>query len=61
MTLSVGERCPFFMHVMCDVLAKRHSGNGMVEYGRFGTVRLLLLVQQAFDLVYLKSIIKEKL
>ena len=24
---------PFFMHVMCDVLTKRHSGNGMVEYG----------------------------
>lgn len=21
---------------MSDVLAKRHSGNGMVEYGRFG-------------------------
>lgn len=44
MTLSVRECCPFFMHVMCDVLAKRHSGNGMVEYGRFGTVRLLSLV-----------------
>lgn len=35
---------PFFMHVMCDVLAKRHFGNGMVEYGRFGTLRLLSLV-----------------
>jgi len=33
-----------FMHVMCDVLAKRHFGNGMVEYGRFGTLRLLSLV-----------------
>lgn len=32
------------MHVMCDVLAKRHSGNGMVEYARLGTVRLLSLV-----------------
>lgn len=28
MTLSVRECCPFFMHVMCDVLAKRHFGNG---------------------------------
>lgn len=35
MTLSVRECCPFFMHVMCDVLGKRHSGKGMVEYGRF--------------------------
>ena len=23
------------LHVMCDVLGMRHSGNGMVEYGRF--------------------------
>lgn len=43
-TLSIRECCLFFMHVMCDVLAKRHSGNGMVEYGRFGTLRLLSLV-----------------
>ena len=43
-TPSVREGCPFFMHVMCDMLAKRHSGNGMVEYGWFGTVRLLSLV-----------------
>lgn len=60
-TPSVRECCPFFMHVMCDVLAKRHSDNGMVEYARFGTVRLLSLVWQALDLDYLKSIIKEKL
>lgn len=43
-TLSVRECRPFFIHVLCDVLAKRHSGNGMVEYGRFGTLRLLSLV-----------------
>lgn len=43
-TPSVRECCPYFMHVMCDVLAKRHFGNGMVEYGRFGTLRLLSLV-----------------
>lgn len=43
-TPSVRECCPFFMHVMCDMLAKRHSGNGMVENGWFGTVRLLSLV-----------------
>lgn len=43
-TPSVRDCCPFFMHVMCDMLAKRHSGNGMVEYGWFGTVRLLSLV-----------------
>ena len=35
MTLSVRECCPFFIHAMCGVLAKRHSGNGLVEYGRF--------------------------
>lgn len=35
MTLSIRECCPFFMHAMCDVLAKRHFGNGMVECGRF--------------------------
>ena len=35
MTLSVRECCPFFLHVMCVVLGKRHSDNGMVEYGRF--------------------------
>ena len=23
------------MHAMSDELAKRHSGNGVVEYGRF--------------------------
>ena len=23
------------MHAMSDVIAKHHSGNGMVEYGRF--------------------------
>ena len=61
MTLSVRECRPFFMHVMCDVLAKHHFGNGMVEYGRFGTLRLLSLVQQTLDLACLKSIIKEKL
>ena len=49
------------MHVMCDVLAKRHSGNGMADHGRFGTLYLLSLVKQALDLAYLKSIIKEKL
>ena len=26
---------PFFMHAMSDELAKRHSGNGVVVYGRF--------------------------
>lgn len=26
---------PFFMHAMSDELAKRHSSNGVVEYGRF--------------------------
>ena len=35
MTLSIRECCLFFMHAMCDVLAKRHFGNGMVECGRF--------------------------
>lgn len=35
MTLSVRECCPFFMYAMSDVLAKRYSGNGAVEYGRF--------------------------
>lgn len=49
------------MHVMCDVLAKRHSGNGMVECGRLDTLRLPSRLQQAIDLHYLKSIIKEKL
>lgn len=49
------------MHVMCDVLAKRHSGNGMVERGRFDTLRLLSRPQQALDLHRLKTIIKDKL
>lgn len=49
------------MHVMCDVLAKRHSGNEMLECGRFDPLRLLSRLQQALDLAYLKSIIKEKL
>lgn len=35
MTLSVRECRLFFMHAMSDVLAKSHSGNGVVEYGRF--------------------------
>lgn len=35
MTLSVRECCPFFMHAMSDELAKRYSGNGAFEYGRF--------------------------
>ena len=60
-TLSTRECCPFFMHVMFDVLAKRHSGNGMLECGWFDTLRLLSRLQQALDLAYLKSIIKEKL
>lgn len=60
-TPSVRECCPFFMHVMFDVLAKRHSGNGMLECGWFDTLRLLSRLQQALDLAYLKSIIKEKL
>lgn len=49
------------MHVMFDVLSKRHSGNGMLECGRVDTLRLLSRLQQALDLAYLKSIIKEKL
>lgn len=49
------------MHVMFDVLAKRHSGNGMLECGWFDTLRLLSRLQQALDSAYLKSIIKEKL
>lgn len=49
------------MHVICGVLTKRHSGNGMVECGRVDTLRLLSRLQQALDLHYLKSIIKEKL
>lgn len=49
------------MHVMCNGLAKRYSGNGMVECGRYDTLRLLPRPQQALDLHYLKSIIKEKL
>lgn len=35
MTLSVRECCPFFTHAMSDEPAKRHSGNGVVEYARF--------------------------
>lgn len=35
MTLSVRECCLFFIHAMGDELAKRHSGNGAFEYGRF--------------------------
>ncbi len=35
---------PFFMRVMSDMLARRHSGNGMAEHGRFGTLYLLSLV-----------------
>lgn len=61
MTLSTRECCPFFMHVMFDVLTKRYSGNGMLECGRVDTLRLLSRLQQALDLAYLKSIIKEKL
>ena len=61
MTFSVRECCPFFMHEMCDVLAKCHSGNGMAKCGRFDTLRLPSWLQQALDLHYLKSIIKEKL
>lgn len=49
------------MSVICDALAKRHSGNGMVECGLADTLRLLSRPQQALDLHYLKSIIKEKL
>lgn len=49
------------MYVMCNGLAKRYSGNGMVECGRYDTLRLLSRPQQALDLVYLKPIIKEKL
>ena len=49
------------MHEMCDVLAKCHSGNGMVKCERFDTLRLPSRLQQALDLHYLKSIIKEKL
>lgn len=49
------------MRVMSDMLARRHSGNGMAEQGRFGTFCLLSLVWQALDLACLKSIIKEKL
>ena len=52
---------PFFMYAICDALAKRHSGNGMVECGQADTLRLLSRPQQALDLHYLKSIIKEKL
>lgn len=47
------------MHVMCDVLTKRHSGNGMVEYGRnllvdvtmdkqFISIRIKSLAVEAF-------------
>lgn len=61
MTLSIRECCPFFMYAICDALAKRHSGNGMVECGLADTLRLLSRPQQALDLHYLKSIIKEKL
>ena len=49
------------MHAMSDELAERHSGNGMVECGLADTLRLLSRPQQALDLHYLKSIIKEKL
>lgn len=52
---------PFFIHVTFDELAKCHSGNGMIEHGWFDTLRMLSLLQQTLDLLYLKSIIKEKL
>lgn len=45
------------MHVMCDVLTKRHSGNGMVEYGR--NLLVDATVDKQFISIRIKSIAVE--
>ncbi|RHL02100.1 hypothetical protein DW037_09595 [Collinsella sp. AF39-11AT] len=36
---------PFFMYAMCDVLAKHHPGNGMIEHGRLLLVDVIVVKQ----------------
>lgn len=36
---------PFFIYAMCDVLAKRHPGNGMIEHGRLLLVDVIVVKQ----------------
>lgn len=45
------------MHVMCDVLTKRHSGNGMVEYGR--NLLVDVTMDKQFISIRIKSIAVE--